>query len=67
MDKQTIIRNMERQFGRRGCITKTEFAEYMGISRHHLGDWLDGLDKINGKYYFIPDVAQRLMDRRVTG
>ncbi len=66
MDKTAIVRNMERQFGRRGFITKTEFAEFMGISRKHLNGWLDGLERINGKYYFIPDVAQHLIERRVT-
>ena len=64
MTKQQLERNIERLYGRRSFITRTEFAELLGISPKNIGNRLDGLERIDGKYYFVPDIAQRLMDRR---
>ena len=44
-------------------ITQTSFAHFLGVSRGTAKKYLDGLDAIDGKYYFIPDVADRLMSR----
>ena len=67
MTKQELVRDIERLYGRRSFITRKEFAELMGINPKNIGDRLDGLMKVEGKYYFIPDVADRLIQRTMEG
>lgn len=47
-----------------GFITKTQLARVMGISDiHKINKYLDGLEAIDGKYYLIPMVAEKLQRR----
>lgn len=65
MTKQEIQRDM-RAFVGGGFITRTQFAAYMGIKdpRKAKTKFLEGLEKVDGKFYFIPDVARALYERR---
>lgn len=63
MLKSEVEKKIQQETGQ-VFITKTQLAKCMGIKRaEHVDRYLDGLDKIDGKYYFVPDVAKRLMER----
>ncbi len=66
MTKQEIIRSMQKASTTQGFITASQFARYMG--RTNISKckerYLTGLDRIDNKYYFIPEVAAVLMSRR---
>lgn len=63
MDKQSLIRDM-RSYCNSGFITRQKLAEYMGLKNpRHVDKYLNELERVNGKYYFIPDVATRLKER----
>lgn len=63
MDKQTLIRDM-KQTCKSSFITRKGLAEYMGIKDpKNIDKYLFGLERVNGKYYFIPDVAGVLKER----
>ncbi len=65
MKKQDLIRKMEQAAETQGFITASQFARFMGctnISKCKY-KYLSGLDRVDGKYYFIPDVAAVLMSR----
>lgn len=63
MDKQSLIRDM-KSYCNSSFITKRKLANYMGIKDcNHVNEYLRDLERINGKYYFIPDVAARLKER----
>lgn len=63
MDKQTLIRDM-KQACKSSFITRNGLAQYMGIKNpQNVDQYLYGLERVNGKYYFIPDVAQVLKAR----
>lgn len=66
MKKQDLIRKMEEASGTKGFITASQFAQFMGCTNISKCKYkfLSGLDRVEGKYYFIPDVAAVLMDRR---
>lgn len=65
MIKRDIIRSMERYAGG-GFITRQRLANYLGIADANRvkNRYLKDLDAVDGKYYFIPDVATVLMERR---
>ena len=66
MTKQEVIRKLEQTSKTQGFITASQFAQFMGrtnISKCK-DKYLSGLDRVDGKYYFIPDVAAVLMSRR---
>jgi hypothetical protein len=65
MTKQEIQKDMRAYVGG-GFITRTQFAAYMGMKdpRKAKEKFLDGLERVDGKYYFIPDVAKVLYERR---
>lgn len=65
MKKQDLIRKMEEASGTKGFITASQFARFMGLNNISKCKYkyLSGLDRVEGKYYFIPDVAAVLMSR----
>lgn len=68
MNKQEIVRKMEQVSKTQGFITASQFARFMGrtnVSKCK-DKYLSGLERIDGKYYFIPDVAKVLMNLRDT-
>lgn len=66
MNKQEIVRRFERETEGQAFITATQMAKLLGVTDTYKVKikYLNGLDAINGKLYFIPDVAQRLMEMR---
>lgn len=43
-------------------ITKTQLARFMGFKRSEtVGQYVEDLPATNLKYYFIPDVANRIL------
>lgn len=61
MEKRAIKRSMEEYTGGASFITGEQFMGFMGVSRSTAQRKLRGLDRIDGKYYFIPDVVDELV------
>jgi hypothetical protein len=63
MTRQELIKDIKQSVGDgRGFITLSDIAKYIGVKSHHSVDkYVNGLDRINGKYYFIPDVADSIL------
>lgn len=68
MTKQKLIKDMEKKTGS-SFITITEICKYLGLSNQHRvkTTFLADLDRVNGKLYFIPDVAEKIMESRNVG
>ena len=66
MKLKDIKRELASAAGDAGMITKTQLLRYMGRSIHSksAGRFLDGLEAVDGKYYFITDVAKVLYARQ---
>lgn len=65
MDRRELINDM-KTFAKSGMITRQIFSEYMGVKNpKNIDKYLRGLEKVEGKYYFIPDIATELKDRCV--
>lgn len=62
MNKKEIVRSMMAHCGGAAFITKRQYQTYMGISRTTAERQLTGLERVNGKYYFIRDVAAKLLE-----
>jgi hypothetical protein len=64
MNKQELIREIKKSSESEGFITASQFARFIGVSNvsQCKYKYLSGLDKVDGKYYFIPDVAAALMN-----
>ena len=63
MEKQQMKRDLER-FCDGVFITRQKLAESMGISNpRHVDRFLEGLERIDGKYYFISEVLANLNGR----
>ena len=67
MTRQDIRRALAKVGETQAFITAAQFAEVMGIKtvNHAKRAFLSGLECVDGKYYFIPDVAAELISRRV--
>ena len=62
--KKTELINDLKQYTGGGVITRKQLAGYMSKKDPHGVDrYLFGLQRIDGKYYFIPDVADSLIGR----
>lgn len=66
MTRQDIRRALAKVGEAQAFITAAQFAEVMGIKtvNHAKRAFLSGLECVDGKYYFIPDVAAELISRR---
>ena len=63
MQKSEMIKEMERTEGTL-FVTKAGFAKWFGIKDpHYAAKYLHGVEAIDGKYYFIPEVAEILKER----
>lgn len=65
MDKQTLKRQLQQTAGKE-FLNVTEVARAIGIGRATARELLRGLDYVSmgkNKLYFIPDVAERLIER----
>lgn len=60
MIKSEIANDMKKAIGS-SFITRLQLKEYIGCKDIKTVDkYLYGLEKVSGKYYFIPDVAESL-------
>ena len=66
MTKQEIKRALERVSESQGFVTATQFTKFMGQKtvNYMKEKYLNDLECIDGKYYFIDDIAEMLMKRR---
>ncbi len=62
MTKQELIRAMVSSGDGSYFITKSDLARFFGVSHsRYIEKYVEGLDRIGGKRYFIPDVAGRII------
>lgn len=65
MKRADLIADMKKFVGGGGFITRKLTAEYLGLKDPHSVDrHLNGLERVNGKYFFIPDVVDELIDNK---
>ena len=66
MKKSEVVQSLQKAAKSDGFITATRFAQFMGCTNISKckDKYLSNLEKVEGKYYFIPDVAEALMSRR---
>lgn len=62
MERKRIIQEMRTMFGT-GVITRKNLAKYFGTTEKTVERYLAGLEAVDGKYYFIQDVADSLLER----
>ena len=65
MTKQDIERALQKIAANKAFITTREVARAMGQKNDHRvkKKYLDGLPRVDGKYFLIKDVAKVLMER----
>lgn len=64
MTKSELANDMKK-FAGGGFITKQKLADYMGIKKQgYINRYVAGLERVDNKYYFIPDVADNICKRR---
>lgn len=61
MIKQDLVRALKRHADGADFIIKQEVARCLGVDRHTVSRYLSGLDRIGGNRYFIPEVADRIL------
>lgn len=66
MTKQGVKKALERVSQSQGFVTATQFAHFMGIKTADYAkkQFLNGLECVNGKYYFIEDITEEIMKNR---
>lgn len=66
MDKQTLKRQLQQTAGKE-FVNVTEIAKIVGVGRNTAREMLRGVDYVavgKSKLYFVPDVAEVLMEKR---
>ena len=69
MDKQSLIRDMKQTFEGAGLLTPTQIAKWRGMKWEATNKFLDGLEYTTQgkkKLYFVGDIAQRMIDGRIS-
>lgn len=62
MTKAELSADLRRHVGGSGFITRSQLANYYGVAEPRAIDkYLEGLDRISKKYYFIGDVASNIL------
>lgn len=62
MTKQELIRAMVSSGDGSYFITASELVRFLGLSHpRYITRYVEGLDRVGGKRYFIPDVAGRII------
>ena len=68
MTKQECVKALQQTAEAAGFITMGEIKRFTGIKKtEHAKKYVNGLDLIGGKYYFIPDVAGVIMSLTKAG
>lgn len=61
MERKDLIKSMKAEAGA-GFITRQGLSRFMGVKDpRNVDKYLAGLERVSGKYYFIPDVADSLI------
>lgn len=67
MDKKTLVRRLTSFCNGAEMITPEKVKMFTGLGRNRVMDTLEGLDFLMSdggvRHYFIPDVAERIMER----
>lgn len=65
MTARDIENDMKRSIGGASFITLGQITKYMGVknTQRVKRDYLDDLEKVDGKRYFVPDVARRIYQK----
>lgn len=62
MTKAELSADLRRNGGGSGFITRRQLADYFGVSEPRVVDkYLEGLEKVSGKYYFVQDVSASIL------
>lgn len=62
MTKKELVADMKKHVDGASFITITGLQKYMGVRSHHsVNRYITGLERINSRYYFIPDVADSIL------
>lgn len=69
MTKQELVRDIKQTFNGAGLITAKQVAQYRGVHPNTAAQFLQGLDSTqegggHKKYYFVGDVADRILKGR---
>lgn len=66
MNYSEVKKELERSIDGSSFCTLQQVVRFMGLKNPDRvkKTYLDGLDRVNGKFYFVPDVARRLCERR---
>lgn len=61
MDRRSVRIRMERYVNGASFITSGQLMGFLNVSRSTAQRKLRGLESLDGKYYFIPDVVEKLL------
>ena len=62
MTKAELSADLRRHGGGSGFITRKQLADYFGVSEPRAIDkYLQGLERVSDKYYFIADVSDNIL------
>lgn len=68
MDKKSLVKGLETNLGGKQFATVSDIARIMGMNRQNTAKMLHGVDCVTPndkrKLYFVPDVAEAILDRR---
>lgn len=65
MNKSQLIEQLQAHTGGVMFVTRAELTRFLGLSNpRSVQPYLEGLDAVRGKLYYVPDVASRLMEMR---
>ncbi len=62
MDKKTLQRSLEQHANGASFVTQKQVADFLGVSRDTARRKLQTLQSVDGKYYFVPEVAQTIFN-----
>lgn len=62
MTKKELVADMKKSVNGSSFIIKSDLMKYLGVGSHHtIEKYVNDLERINGRYYFIPDVAESML------
>ena len=65
MTKTELSADLRRHGGGSGFITRKQLADYFGVAEPRAIDkYLQGLERVSDKYYFIADVSENILRYR---
>lgn len=65
MTKTELNTDLRRHCNGSGFITRKQLADYFGRSEPRAIDkYLEGLERVSGKYFFISDVSESILRYR---